>query len=503
MTGLDDLVDRSEHDAGAPFAPQALGQLAAMKMQDRAEFERVRSRLKALGVRVGELDLALCELAPARKEAGLSGALTWPEETLWPNPVAGAELLDEIAETIGSFVVLPSYASEAMALWLVFAHAHNVWPISPRLAITSPEKRCGKTTALSVLQHLVPKPLPASNITASAVFRSIEAASPTLLIDEADTFLQSSDELRGILNSGHNRTQAYVVRTVGDDHVPSRFCTWAPVIIAMIGNLPDTLNDRSIMVPLRRKKPGEIVQRFRLDRVGNFNQIRQKIARWAVDNRDRLAGWDGEVPVGLHDRAADNWRPLIAIGDVAGGRWAQLARDVALALTDAEDEHSISVMLLKDIKELFDRMAADRLPTELVLEQLHRLEHRPWPEWRQGRPISARQLARLLQPFGVVPGTIRLEAGRTAKGYKLAAFADPFERYLAQSSVTMSQSAESLLPTASRDVTAGAPMAEAIQQSTSDDGVCDGVTEPELQRQAQEGGVPGGYDCPPTKRIRI
>jgi putative DNA primase/helicase len=79
----------------------------------------------------------------------------------------------------------------------------------------------------------------------------------SLLVDEADSFLGEKEELRGILNSGHTRDAAYVVRTVGDEHEPRRFSTWAAKAVAMIGHLPDTLADRSIIIPMRRRAPGE------------------------------------------------------------------------------------------------------------------------------------------------------------------------------------------------------------------------------------------------------
>ena len=257
---LDDLVQKSVTDSGAPFTVEALQLLRAIKLQDRAAFENARGKFKKHGIRVGELDKALA--GPSVKEGVTTGssALVWPEDKPSRNPVDGESLLDSIVSEIRRYIVLPDLTVEAITLWIVAVHCHNNWAVSPRLAFVSPEKRCGKTTALSVIQNLVPRPLPASNITSAAVFRAIEKASPTLLIDEADTFLPDNDELRGVLNSGHNRAQAYVVRTVGDTHEPTRFCTWAPVVIAMIGELPDTLQDRSITIHLKRKTRTRILR---------------------------------------------------------------------------------------------------------------------------------------------------------------------------------------------------------------------------------------------------
>jgi hypothetical protein len=130
-----------------------------------------------------------------------------------------------------SYVMLPDTSAVAVALWCIHAHAFEASYISPRLAITSPEKRCGKTTLLRVMQALVPKPLSASNITAAALFRTVEAVRPSLLIDEADSFLDENEELRGIINSGHAR-DGQVIRLVGEDHEPRAFSTWCPTAIA-------------------------------------------------------------------------------------------------------------------------------------------------------------------------------------------------------------------------------------------------------------------------------
>jgi len=146
--------------------------------------------------------------------------------------VDGAELLSEVAATFARYVALPPFA---VALWTVHTHALEGAAASPLLALTSPEKRCGKTTTLSLLARLVPRPLLSSNISPAALFRIVEKYCPTLLVDEADSFLRDKEELRGILNSGHTRDAAYVVRTVGDDNDPCRFSTWAPKAVALAG----------------------------------------------------------------------------------------------------------------------------------------------------------------------------------------------------------------------------------------------------------------------------
>jgi hypothetical protein len=368
---------------------------------------------------------------PAPAAAGQGRPVEFAEPSAWPEPVDGAELLSEVAATFTRFVALPPFADVATALWTLHAHALEGAAASPLLALTSPEKRCGKTTTLSLLARLVPRPLLSSNISPAALFRIVEKYCPTLLVDEADSFLRDKEELRGILNSGHTRDAAYVVRTVGDDNEPCRFSTWAPKAVALIGRLPDTLADRSLVVAMRRRAPGEHIERLRFDRPGGFEELRRRAARWAADHLAALRGADPEMPGELDDRAADNWRPLLAIADLAGREWPESARRAALALSGSGSEPTDSAreQLLADIRESFDERGPGRLLTEDLLQDLRAREDRPWGEWRGGHPLSAVQLARLLKPFGVRPRLFRT-GPKVARGYLLESFSDAFSRYL-------------------------------------------------------------------------
>ncbi len=358
-------------------------------------------------------------------------ALEDPEP--WPEPVDGSDLLADLVATFLRFLGLPEWAPVALALWVLHAHAHDAAEVSPLLALTSPEKRCGKTTALHLLGSLVPRPLPASNVTAAALFRAVERWRPTLLVDEADTFLKDREELRGVLNSGHARASAVVVRTVGDEHEARTFSTWSPKAVAMIGDLPDTLADRSVVVPMRRRHPDEQVESLRLDRLSELEPLRRMAARWTSDHGDALRQADPHVPKELHDRQADNWRPLLAIADRAGGEWPVRARSAArgLAGLDDGDDGSVRTLLLRDLRDLFQERGTDRLPSSDVTDTLERMEERPWPEWgRSRKPMTPTALARLLKPFGVRPKVVKLPDGSTARGYLLEELEEPFRRYL-------------------------------------------------------------------------
>ena len=372
------------------------------------------------------------------KGGGAGREFKLPEPKPWRKRVGGASLLNELMAVFRRYLALPEGAAETMSLWVVFTHTFDAWAVSPRLAFTSPVLRCGKTTALSILSCLVTRPLLASNVTPAVVFRVIERDRPTLLIDEADTFLDQRGEIKGILNSGHTQAAAYVWRCDGDNYEPRGFSTWAPLAVAKIGKLSATLNDRSIVVPMRRRRADEAVERFRSDRTADLDTLARKAARWAKDHLKALREADPKMPDGLHDRAADNWRPLIAIADQVGDHWPETARRVALLLSGEAEDPSLPVKLLADIRSVFEARGVDRLSSKDLCRELGKMEDRPWCEWSDGFRITKRQLARLLRQFGIRPKGIRM-GDKTPRGYVLADFEDAFARYLPPLSATPQQ----------------------------------------------------------------
>lgn len=388
--------------------------------------------------------LVTAALGPERRAAlsdrqGKVLALADPEP--WAEPVDGAALLSELVAALGRHVVLPRGAATSAALWIIHAHALDAFDVSPLLAVVSPAKRCGKTTLLEVLESFVPRPLSSANISAAALFRTVERFSPTLVIDEADTFLDGKDELRGLLNAGHTRTSAFVVRTVGEDFEPRRFSTWCPKVIARIGEPAETLADRAIIIRLRRRTREEHVDRLRRGRPGSVTEtLRRQAWRWAHDNLADLTAADPTIPECLHDRAADNWRPLLAVADLAGGEWPARARRSATLLSGAEASEGPAVELLAACRAVFDRV--DRLATADLLTALSAREWEPWPTWNHGNPISARQVARLLARFGIGPAQLWTQGGKV-RGYARHAFVDAWARYLPSHPVDAVENARS------------------------------------------------------------
>lgn len=345
----------------------------------------------------------------------------------WDTPVDGLELLQLIHNILESHVVMELHCTVACALWISVTYAYDSFRIFPILAITSPEKRCGKTTLLELLAGLTYKPLLASNITPSAIFRTIEKCQPCLLIDEADTFLKDNEELRGIVNSGHTRRSAFVIRTNPTTLEVEKFSTWGPKAIALIGRLPETIADRSIPIRLERKTTCESVQRVGIDFDGEQRNFRRRMKRWGDDSAKLLKAVSPEIPDTGNDRAQDNWSPLLAIAELAGGNWPERARAAMLNLEKASDTESIKQILLKDIRTIFG--VQDRISSKELVQGLVAIEDHPWSDWKKGKQLSQNGLANLLRPYAIQSKTIRIGES-TPKGYMREQFADVFERYL-------------------------------------------------------------------------
>lgn len=373
---------------------------------------------------------------PAAGPALQGTALTFADPEPWPEPVDAAALLAAMRHELGRYIILPDHADVAVALWCLHSFAVECSDYTPRLLVSSPEKRCGKSRTMRVIGAMVRRPLAVENLSAATLFRVVEAHQPTILADEADAWLvgqNADDSLRGILNAGVE-PGGTVLRCAGDDAEVRAFKVFAPVALAMIGSPPSTILDRSVVVRLRRAMPGEVRERLRLRDVrADVEPLRRQAVRWVADTATRLRAADPDTPASLDDRATDLWRPLLAIADLAGGEWPALARTSAEALTggrDAEDPASRGVELLRDIRAAFAARDVARIGSQALASALAAVELSPWSEWgRLRRPISAVQVARLLGPFGVRPTTMRLPDGSRTKGYERSDFVDAWDRY--------------------------------------------------------------------------
>jgi hypothetical protein len=356
-------------------------------------------------------------------------------------------LLEDTTRLIRRFVALPTdHDLHAIAAWAMHCWVLDAFDSTPRLALLSPEKGSGKSRTLEVLALITPQPIHTVSITAAALKRLVGSGEPvTILIDEADTLLgwktrTENEDLRGLVNGGHRRgaMSASVSMDKRNAGAVERFSQFAPVALAGIGDLPDTIMDRAIIVTMKRRKADERVDSFRERRVRRETvHLEDALRMWSEDEgllealaeRLEVLGDDGGMPDGIGDRPADVWEALVAIGDVAGGVWSERIRAACVAMNERrrESEVSLGVVLLRDIRQVFDSAGADRLASGELAIELGRIEGSPWSDMR-GKPLDANGLARRLRQFGIRPGSHRL-GERTHRSYLRADFEDAWARY--------------------------------------------------------------------------
>ncbi len=494
MSAVTDSIDGAAPPDLAAIVVE-LGQLSPL------EYDQVREeRAKTLKVRVGTLDK---EVAQARGDFAEEETASVVEEiNPWEQSVTGADLLTEIANTLAKYVYLPKGAPTALAAWVVGTYCMESWSIWPKVLITSPEKRCGKSTLVDVLEAVTFRALVASNISSSAIFRCIDEWQPTLILDEADTFTKDNDELNGIINAGHRRRTAKVIRTdkVADGFVPKAYSVWSPQVIAGIGSQRDTLHDRSIHIEMERKLPDEKVFKVPVDLYEQCQNLRRRCLRWAVDNTSVLKATHIEIPHHGNDRAQDNWVSLVTIGHLVGSGWEEkILRAYEVFQASETEEEDAGIILLRDIKVILGYRGRDKISSADLVEALIAIEDSPWFEWKRGKPLTQNSLSRLLKPFKVKSSTIRINL-TTAKGYTRKQFDHAFDRYLSPippiQSVTTSQTSNHAAYSDFQSVTEGENVTLSNSRQPSNHAGCDGVT---LQNVTTgEEGVSGhGEDAQP------
>ncbi len=420
---------------GIPLAE--LRQLVSLN-DDEYEFRRSELSEK-LGVRKRSLDNIRAHL---KKKSSISKET----ESLMPNwdtepcteEVNPADLLDEIFTIYSRLVSADVPLLQVAAVWTVLTWFVDHASVLPRLIISAPEKNCGKTTFLTAVGKICRRPLQASSVTSAAFFRVIEEYSPTLLLDEADTISKTDETLRALLNAGHSRDSAQILRVEECDgqRIVKAFNSFAPVALAGIRlekKLAGTVLSRGIRATLRKKRRGEKIDSIRHSDTNEFQKLREKACRFAMDYGYSFRTARPDIG-GLENRDADNWEPMLALAEMAGPEWRERIMNAALALSDDKAGDSREIQLLRDIKKIFESKKISEISTEDLKKELAQDDTAPWANFYRGSPITPRQIADRLSSYNIAPVQLGKKNGaeKNLRGYRLAQFADVFERYLSE-----------------------------------------------------------------------
>lgn len=411
----------------------------------------------------------------------------------------GAGLLRGVEQFIGRFMVLPPRACLPIALWTMATHIFDEFSGFPYLAVVGPVKRCGKTRLLSVLELLTRNPRRAAGISEAALFRLVEAETPTLLLDESE-FLRGRGEraeaLRLLLNAGHDEG-AVVYRCVGPKSDVHGFKVFSPKAFACIGSLPETLHDRSITILMQRKRAGETVERFSIRRVGPEGEtLRDGISAWAGEHRDEVVEAYDALRIDFlnDDRAVDNFELLFAMLHTADrSRFNELracAEVLVVGKAAMEVDENLALTLLRDIHAVWP----DGQAAMFTVDLLGQLRDIPDGPWAADIELTARKLARWLRGFEVERRTVRIGTA-TAKGYSRSEIDDAFARYFGDKESHESQTiVDAPLRRVSRDAEEGCVTDVKSQENPLQLRVVTDVTHSEA-----ETGREGADEAGPTK----
>lgn len=352
-----------------------------------------------------------------------------------------SDTLNRLHDAFTSYVVFPNPESaDATVLWTAASHAQPAWEIATRLHVRAPEKQCGKTRVLEIVQDTSHKPMATMNTTVAALARSISLTDPlTLIVDEADAIWKGKkgqsdhEELRAILNAGHNRL-ARVLRWNQMSRKLEELPVFAMVALASIGDLPDTIEDRSVIIRMRRRAPGEEVKGYRSRRDGvPLRKLGKELHERVRAHVNLLHEIEPSMPV--DDRDADNWSSLMAIAEIAGERWSErawTACETLCAQREALDEQALGVRLLSDLRAIFREAGVTRgMWTEKIIVKLLSIPEAPWADLGYGKVLDDRDLAAYLRRYEVKSKDVKIK-GKVKKGYRALDLADPWSRYLPQ-----------------------------------------------------------------------
>lgn len=332
------------------------------------------------------------------------------------------------------YLVVPNGIPFVASIWVIGTHIHELFDYFPYLTITSPTKRCGKTRFAELLELLCARPLMSVNISEAALFRSIESEKPTVIIDEAEALRNRDSEraqyLLAILHAGFKQG-TYVSRCVGKSFEVKKFSVFCPKAILAIGNLPDTLMDRSLVISMRRHLETERIARFRCRQASEqADGIVCAITSWVERHKDQIAkAYLKQKLDFLKDREADNWEPLFAIASVAVPERLDELKQIAIRLsgekTKSDVDDALGIRLLADIRTVFEATKSKKMSTaDLNL----RLAALPESRWEELTPIK---IAQLLRPFEISSRELWFsESKKNPRGYMHEDFKSVFDRYL-------------------------------------------------------------------------
>lgn len=349
-------------------------------------------------------------------------------------------LATKIESFITDYLSITADAVTAITMWVFHTYALHLSDVTPYLHILAPERESGKSTLGQVIDALAARAETPGYMTGAALRRILDQdPPPTLILDELDPFFhkrqEDTSDLHQALNLGWQRGALATMsvrppKGKGDDWMVKHFRVFGPKVLISIGELPDSIESRSIQIRLERKPKGEKKKKFR-QRSGEAAAAPLRAMLSVINVPDELP--EPEMPEELSGRQQDIWEPLVALADWLGGEWPEKVRAAAVSLHARHEDDSPGVALLRAIRDIFDTHPdSGGLYSHVIVDELLANEELPYTHSEGGRPLDASRLAAKLRPFLIRPLPMRLYdfGGAQQRGYWRVNFEDAWNRYL-------------------------------------------------------------------------
>jgi len=328
-----------------------------------------------------------------------------------------APLIRDLADYYSRYLVLPSpEAAVVLACWTLGTYAYQLFPHFPYLAFLSPAKQCGKTRALTLVSAVG---FAARQVTTSpteaAIFRGAELYGGVACLDEVEGLIAPKSEraqaCRSVLNAGYQKVGEVERASKQPDGTIELeiFRVYQPRAFACILELPDTLEDRCIIINLARRREGEPIAHLRQrDLPAVAGPLKDRCAIWALDHAPAIAEaytklGDPEELRGLDDRARDLWEILWVIAEQAQREGdAKLLPQIGQAAQQAAVERQATeadsrlVALIEALIEICGAATVIITPKDLLEKVQERMG--------EDAPRNSRRLAAYLKRLGIRSG---------------------------------------------------------------------------------------------------
>lgn len=351
------------------------------------------------------------------------------------NPALAA-IVTDMQKYITKYVAFSdSQYALPLALWSIATYMWESFDAMAYLVITSDTKRSGKTRLAECLSFASCNSRNIAGMTPATIFRAIRDDKPTFFMDEAESLSsESATVMRSVLNVGYRKGQT--IPRMGKAGIED-WPVYCPKVFILIGDVYDTLRDRSINIRMKRSN---VTERFLHEIAkGEGAALGARMQEAIKDVGGAVAEQYMSInSLGfLQDREEEIWLSLFSIAAVfCPDRMDELTRAAVDMSTEKTGEARIhSELSMKEAeREAADSEYAERLLLDMLvvagtkkhvfsadmLPALHDLSTGPWRKFR-GAGLTAMDMSFLLKRFDVAPKVIRdRKAGKLLRGYLTA-----------------------------------------------------------------------------------